>query len=124
VTFDGEFFATRGMTEQFTQMVTSQPYRLHPDNPANVLVRGEQPFVHVADVAEFAALLADDPMARTAVEQGGVRTVLMVPLRNDRSLLGIIVAQRREVRPFTTSRSCCCRTLLHRRSLRWKTRDF
>ena len=81
--------------------MTKQPYRLHPDNPANVLVRGEQPFVHVADVAESTTLLAGDPMARAAVEQGGVRTVLMVPLRKDKSLLGIIVAQRREVRPFT-----------------------
>jgi signal transduction histidine kinase len=104
LTYDGDFFrsiSTRKMTEQFTQTVTSQPYQLHPDNPASVLVRGEQLFVHVADVAEFTALLADDPMARAAVEQGGVRTVLMVPLRKDGNLLGIIVAQRREVRPFT-----------------------
>jgi 3-mercaptopyruvate sulfurtransferase SseA/GAF domain-containing protein len=104
LTFDGEFFrsvATRGMTDRFTRTITKQPYGLHPDNPANVLVRGEQPFVHVADLAELTALLAADPMARAAFEEGGVRTVLMVPLRKDDNLLGIIVAQRREVRPFT-----------------------
>jgi hypothetical protein len=78
------------MTDRFTRTITKQPYRLHPDNPANVLVRGEQPFVHVADLAELTALLAADPMARAALEHGGVRTVLMVPLRKDKTLLGII----------------------------------
>ena len=105
VTFDGEFFrsvAMRGMTERFGEMVTQKPYRLHPDHPVYALVRGEQPFVHAADIAvEFAALLAVDPMSRAAAEEGGVRTVLMVPLRKDNTLLGIIIAQRREVRPFT-----------------------
>src|SRR5215469_14391854 len=105
VTFDGELFrsvAMRGMTERFGQMVTQQPYRLHPAHPVYALVRGEQPFVHVADiVVELAALLAVDPMSRAAAEQGGVRTVLMVPLRKDNTLLGIIIAQRREVRPFS-----------------------
>ena len=105
VTFDGEFFrsvAMRGMTERFGEMVTQQPYRLHPEHPVYSLVRGEKPFVHAADlVVDWAALLAVDPMSRAAAEHGGVRTVLMVPLRKDSALLGIIIAQRREVRPFT-----------------------
>jgi signal transduction histidine kinase/uncharacterized protein YbjT (DUF2867 family) len=105
VTFDGEFFrsvAMRGMTDRFGEMVTQQPYRLHPDHPVYALVRGEQPFVHAADlVVDWAALLAVDPMSRAAAEEGGVRTVLMVPVRKDNTLLGIIIAQRREVRPFT-----------------------
>src|SRR6516165_5546884 len=62
VTFDGELFrsvAMRGMTERFGQMVTQLPYRLHPDHPVYALVRGEQPFVHAADlVVDWAALLA------------------------------------------------------------------
>jgi 3-mercaptopyruvate sulfurtransferase SseA/GAF domain-containing protein len=105
VTFDGEFFrsvAMRGMTERFGEMVTQQPYRLHPDHPVYTLVRGKQPFVHAADlVVDWAALLAVDPMSRAAAEEGGVRTVLMVPLRKENTLLGIIIAQRREVRPFS-----------------------
>jgi two-component system, NtrC family, sensor kinase len=87
VTFDGEFFrsvAMRGMTERFGEMVPQQPYRLHPDHPVYTLVRGEQPFVHAADlVVDWAALLAVDPMSRAAAEEGGVRTVLMVPLRKE-----------------------------------------
>jgi GAF domain-containing protein len=58
------------------------------------LLDGED-FVHVRDFAEI-----DDPIARSAVEAGGIRTALFVALRNDRKLLGMIVAARREVWPF------------------------
>ena len=51
--------------------------------------------MHVRDFAEI-----DDPIARSAVEAGGIRTALFVALRNDRKLFGMIVAARREVRPF------------------------
>jgi GAF domain-containing protein len=43
----------------------------------------------------------DDPQRRRMIEVGDVRTLLVVPLRNEEALLGIITAFRQEVRPFT-----------------------
>ena len=43
----------------------------------------------------------DDPMLRGAVELGGVRTILQMPLRRDDDFLGVITAYRQEVQPFT-----------------------
>src|SRR5262249_16511910 len=65
------------------------------------VVRGEGPFAHIHDMAELAKEAPDDAPPRTLVEIGGIRTQLMVPLRKDDALLGVITANRRQVRPFT-----------------------
>src|SRR5207253_7561175 len=57
-------------------------------------------FVHIPDIAVLAADSAA-AYARAAVELGGTRTLLMVPLRKDGPLLGYIAATRREVFPFS-----------------------
>jgi two-component system NtrC family sensor kinase len=44
--------------------------------------------------------MPDDPVPRALFEISGIRTQLAVPLRRDDKLLGIITANRREVRPF------------------------
>jgi GAF domain-containing protein len=43
----------------------------------------------------------NDPIARTMAERAGVRTSLLIPLRKDGALLGVITCNRQEVRPFT-----------------------
>ncbi len=53
-------------------------------------------FVHIHDLFEF-----DDPIARQVATRGGVRTNLLLPLRKDDKLLGMISCNRGEVRPFT-----------------------
>src|SRR5262249_13306505 len=42
-----------------------------------------------------------DPMFVAAVERGGVRTILGVPMLKDNELVGAIVIYRQQVRPFT-----------------------
>jgi GAF domain-containing protein len=51
-------------------------------------------------MAKLAAEMPDDPVPRALFEISGIRTQLAVPLRRDGKLLGIITANRREVRPF------------------------
>jgi GAF domain-containing protein len=63
------------------------------------LMEGEQ-VVHLADVLADDAY-RNDPPRRRGYEDGGVRTVLFVPLRRDGALLGAITAYRQEVRPFS-----------------------
>jgi two-component system NtrC family sensor kinase len=52
--------------------------------------------VHNADLRQV-----DDPIARAVAERGGVRTNLLLPLRKDGALLGVISCNRQDVRPFT-----------------------
>jgi two-component system NtrC family sensor kinase len=64
------------------------------------LVRGER-FSHIHDLAEVVAQSPVDQLQRAVVEIGGVGTQLLVPMRKDHNLLGIITANRNEIRPFS-----------------------
>ena len=58
--------------------------------------------VHVADLAAERRLTAErDPAAVAAVELGGVRTFLAVPMLKENELIGAFILSRQEVRPFT-----------------------
>ena len=58
--------------------------------------------VHVADLAaEQAYIEQRDPEIVAAVEIGGVRTVLAVPMLKENELIGTFALARHEVRPFT-----------------------
>jgi len=103
MTFDGEYFraaATRGHPKPFVD-VLRLGFPINPGSPLEHLARGER-FLHIADLAAWAAKNPDErATARGAVELGGTRTFLAVPLRKNGVLLGYIAATRREVRPFT-----------------------
>ncbi len=97
---DGEYrraVATRGMPEAFAE-VLRRPFQLGHDFQQRLL--SGDGIVHIADITarEFSS---DNPVHRAAVDLGGVRTLLMVPLRKDGVLLGYFTANRQEVRPFT-----------------------
>src|SRR5262249_7138264 len=97
-TYDGELFwtaAIHGAPPAFPERQEG----IRPGFGFTRLVHGER-FLHIHDMVEDAAQRPDDPVPRRLVERG-IRTQLAVPLRKDGRLLGIITANRREVRPFS-----------------------
>jgi GAF domain-containing protein len=57
--------------------------------------------VHVADIAVEQAYVERDPGAVAAVELGGIRTLLAVPMLKEGEPIGVLTIYRQEVRPFT-----------------------
>ena len=57
--------------------------------------------VHVSDLLEEPAYKQGDPAEVRTVELGGARTVVLVPMLQEKELIGIIFIYRQEVRPFT-----------------------
>jgi len=99
LTYDGELFwpvAMHGAPPGFRERRGG----FRPSSGFTGLVRGER-LLHIQDMAQFAEQRPDEPIYRQLLENGGIRTQLAVPLRKDGRLLGIITANRREVRPFS-----------------------
>ena len=63
--------------------------------------------IHVADLAaEEAYTEQREPNYVAAVELGGVRTFLAVPMLKENELIGVFTVYRQEVRPFTDKPVC------------------
>jgi signal transduction histidine kinase/putative methionine-R-sulfoxide reductase with GAF domain len=75
-------------------------FRPHPDGPLARAARTRQT-VQVADMRDEQAYLDRIPIAVTAVELGGIRTLVAVPMLKENQVVGLIAIYRREVRPFT-----------------------
>ena len=101
LTYDGEFVrlaAERNLPPPWADVVRG-PWLPRHDHPVTRIIRGERLF-QIEDMAEIART-SDDPVVQAAIELGGIRSLLLVPLRKDNSFLGYITAYRQEVRPFT-----------------------
>jgi len=100
--YDGDRFkavALHNVPPAFAE-IARQPFPPSPNNPVQRLLEGA-PLVHVTDLKEIAEATPDEPMPRAGVELGGIRSLLMIPLRKDRALLGAITAYRQEVHRFS-----------------------
>src|SRR3954465_13190557 len=95
--YDGKSFravAVRGLSDTFANLLR-QGYPAS-DNPATrPLIEGHR-IAHIHDVAE-----TDYSITRSSSELEDVHTLLCVPLRRGRTLIGMIASARREIRPFS-----------------------
>ena len=96
-TTDGKTFSAaglRGVPPDYAEFVRGRSRKPEPETALGRLIGGE-PFVHVPDVTTRDI---SDEVVRKLVDLGGARTLLAVPLRRDRALLGAFVIYRQEVR--------------------------
>src|SRR5262249_29876273 len=76
-------------------------FHWNPNSPLGRMLRTKAA-VHIADLAcEQVYIEGSVPAAAAAVELGGVRTLLIVPLLKEREPIGAFALSRQEVRPFT-----------------------
>jgi GAF domain-containing protein len=95
--YDGEFFqlgSTHGVPPALMDLLEKRgPHRAPPGSPLRRLL-DTQDVVHTAD--ELA-----EPLPGVAARFGGARSLLAVPMRKDRELVGAFIIYRQTVRPFT-----------------------
>jgi GAF domain-containing protein len=101
--WDGEalhILASHNTPPAFVEADRRSPYRPYPHSPVGRML-ADRTVAHIRDVtAEEVFLAQRDPMAISAVELGGIRTLLGVPLLNKGEMIGAFFLSRQEVRPF------------------------
>jgi GAF domain-containing protein len=75
-------------------------FRPPPDGPIGRVAITKQ-VAHITDLRMTEAYIERNPIMTTAVDLGGYRTALAVPMLKDNELIGSITISRQEVRPFT-----------------------
>jgi GAF domain-containing protein len=84
----------------FAESRKRAPFRPNPSHPFRRLVVTKQ-VIHVPDVAALPAYKERDPQIVEAVELGGIRTCLGVPMLKENDLIGALLVYRQQVRLFT-----------------------
>ena len=102
-TYDGKSFhraATRGVPRAYDEWRRGRTGVSGPGTGHARIVAGED-VVHNLDLMAEPAYRDGDPDRRAFVELAGARTALIVALRKETTLLGVIRIYRQEVRPFS-----------------------
>jgi len=93
--------AMHGAPEAWNELRKRDPViRLGPKNPLRRIVATKRP-VHIADFRLEEGYVEREPGPVALAEAAGARTVLMVPMLSENTLLGVVAVYRQEVRPFT-----------------------
>lgn len=74
--------------------------RPHPESGLAYVARTRQ-IAHINDIQRQTPYLTGSPSAVALADHGGARTVLIVPMLKEDTLVGAIAIYRQEVRPFT-----------------------
>ena len=91
--------AAHNMPTAFSEAHRGRP-GVVPGGPVEAVMRTRRT-VHMSDLAATQSYLERHPRAVDAVELGGVRTVVAVPIIRDDEPIGVIAIHRPEVRLFT-----------------------
>ena len=92
--------ASHNVPSAFAESRKRSPRRPSPEAPTGRMIANKT-VIYVADVAAEQAYIERDPETVTAVEVGGVRSFLAVPMLKENELIGAFALSRQEVRPFT-----------------------
>ena len=93
--------ATHNTPPAFVEARRSLPLRPNKENPIG-RVLATRTVIHVADLAgDERYTERRDPDVVAAVELGGIRTFVAVPMLKENNLIGALIVYRQEVRPFT-----------------------
>jgi len=93
--------ATHGVPMAAVNARRAEPFiRPHPDIPLGRVMR-TQKTIHIVDLKEDKSYIERIQPVPILVDQGGARSLLMVPMLKDDEFLGTIAIYRPVVRPFT-----------------------
>ena len=93
--------AMHGPPSEWSELRRRDPTVRPPANDPLGRLAATRQLQHVTDMRNEPAYIARFPGAVAAVELGGMRTVLAVPILKDDELIGAFAIYRQEVRPFT-----------------------
>jgi GAF domain-containing protein len=89
-----------GATPAYREFLMQGPLKPRASSGLGELIRQRSP-IHFTDILTGTAYRERQPATVAAVELGGARTVLHVPMLRDDRLIGAVTIYRREVAPFS-----------------------
>ena len=91
--------AIHNAPQAFAEFLQREPLRPSPNVTLGRAIATKR-VAQTADITIEQPYLQGDPLAVAAVELGGYRTVLAVPMLKESEIIGLIIFVRQEVRPF------------------------
>jgi len=101
--YDGETFTNvtvRGATPEYTKFLEEHPNRRGSGGSLDRMA-SELKTVHLLDIAAGPGYQSRNPFSVAAVELGGARSMIAVPLLKEQTLIGGLVLFRKRVEAFT-----------------------